>query len=130
MKRHAYGLGILGALLLGSLTSPAAEPDTEVRFKLYRGYTIVVQGSIGSLNKLNFLIDTGAVPSVLDQRIARKLRLVGKEESVSVFSGSLRALRVEVADVQLGPIRAAVHLRPRAAPSHTWQIARCVSHPA
>jgi predicted aspartyl protease len=107
VRGFAYGLGLLGTLFLGSLSLLAARPETEVRLRLYRGYAIVAEGSIGSLNKLNFLIDTGAVPSVLDQRIARKLRLVGRWESVSVFSGSLRTQRVDVPHVQLGPVGAA-----------------------
>jgi hypothetical protein len=37
----------------------------EIPFKLAQGFGIVVQGGIGPLTNLNFLVDTGAVPSVL-----------------------------------------------------------------
>ena len=107
MKRGLCGLGSVAITVLVAATAPAAEPVTEIPFKLYRGYTIVAQGRIGSMEKRNFLVDTGAVPSVLDQRVARKLRLVGREESLSVFSGNLQAQRVNVPDVQVGPIRSA-----------------------
>jgi len=67
----------------------AANDRQEITFKLYRGYTIIVQGSIGALRNCNLLIDTGAVPSVLDRRVAKKLRLVGRPDEVSVFSQSI-----------------------------------------
>jgi len=38
----------------------AADKPNEVSLKLYRGYAIVVRGSVGNLKNLNFLIDTGA----------------------------------------------------------------------
>jgi predicted aspartyl protease len=74
-------------------------------FKLYRGYTVVVRGSIGGLEKLRFLIDTGAVPSIVDRRIAHKLRLVGAKERVYVYNQNLETQGVVVPSVELGPIR-------------------------
>jgi predicted aspartyl protease len=105
MKQNLRGPGAVAVTVLIAATGLAAEH--EVPFKLYRGYTIVVQGRIGGMEKRNFLVDTGAVPSVLDERVARKLRLRGREESLSVFSGKLQAQRVDVPGVQLGPVQAA-----------------------
>jgi predicted aspartyl protease len=79
---------------------------TEVPIKLYRGYTVVVQGSIAGLRKCNLLIDTGAVPSVIDRRIANKLHLTGKSDSVSVFSRNLDAEQVVLPTVRLGLMHA------------------------
>jgi len=78
----------------------------DLTLKLYRGYTIVVRGSIGGLGKLKFLIDTGAVPSVVDRRIAHKLRLVGAKEQVYVYNQNLETQGAVVPSVELGPIRA------------------------
>jgi Aspartyl protease len=36
---------------------------------------VAVEGSIGSLEKLTFIVDTGAYPSMVDQRIATALGL-------------------------------------------------------
>ena len=83
----------------------AKEHANEVPFKLYRGYAIVARGSIGNLKNLNFLIDTGAVPSVLDRRIADKLQLTGTMEKLSVFTQKLAAERVIAHNVQLGTVR-------------------------
>jgi predicted aspartyl protease len=84
----------------------AADNPNEVPFKLYRGYAIVVRGSVGNIKNLNFLVDTGAVPSVLDQRIAQKLHLTGATEKLSVFTQKLETVRAVAPNVQLGSLRA------------------------
>ena len=98
------------AVLLASALTPvlifATDKPNEVLFKLYRGYAIVVRGSIENLKNLNFLVDTGAVPSVLDQHLAEKLHLVGTTEQVSVFTQKLGTKRAIAHNVQLGPVRA------------------------
>jgi predicted aspartyl protease len=95
---------VAGVLLPGAL--PAASRHTDIRFALYGGYTIVAQGGVGRLKNLNFIIDTGAVPSVVDQRVARKLGLAGRAEQLSVFNRNLEAQRVVLPDLALGPLRA------------------------
>jgi predicted aspartyl protease len=84
----------------------AVDNPNEISFKLYRGYAIVVRGSVGNLKNLNFLIDTGAVPSVLDQRIAQRLHLAGNKEKLSVFTQKVDTERAIAPDVQVGPVRA------------------------
>jgi predicted aspartyl protease len=105
MKGPKHGSLILASLLI-SQTLLAADGLVEVPFKLYRGYAIVVRGSVAGLAKLNFLIDTGAVPSVVDQRIAKKLKLSGTAEPLSIFSQNVQAQRVVLPDLQIGPVRA------------------------
>ena len=68
--------------LLSALTLADDSPN-KVPFKLYRGYVIVVRGTIGGLKNLNFLVDTGAVPSVVDAHIAQKLHLRGQAGRVA-----------------------------------------------
>lgn len=55
----------------------ASSAEPSIPFKLYRDYLIVVQGSLGGREALNFLIDTGVNPTVIDSRIAKKLGLTG-----------------------------------------------------
>jgi hypothetical protein len=102
--RTSGWLAVAGVLLPGAL--PAASRHTDIRFALYGGYTIVAQGGVGRLKNLNFIIDTGAVPSVVDQRVARKLGLAGRAEQLSVFNRNLEAQRVVLPDLALGPLRA------------------------
>lgn len=53
-----------------------AESASHVSMKLpvrvYGGYLVIVEGAIGNVHKLNFLVDRGACPSVVDQKIARE----------------------------------------------------------
>src|SRR5581483_7309203 len=97
---------VLLALSLAPCVVFAADNPNEVPFKLYRGYAIVVRGSVGNLKNLNFLIDTGAVPSVLDERIAQKLHLTGATERLSVFTQKVETVRAVAPNVQLGSMRA------------------------
>lgn len=81
----------------------------EVPFELYQHHLIVTKGSIGRLNNVSLLIDTGTIPSVVDERIARKLRLktesatlVAFGQQVSVQSAVLDGFRIGA--LQSGPV--------------------------
>lgn len=99
-------VAMLGVWASGSQLVVASDSAGEVPFRLYRGYAIVVRGSIGNLSNLNFLIDTGAVPTVLDRRIARKLRLAGTLGKLSVFTQKLDTEHSNAPNVQLGQLHA------------------------
>jgi hypothetical protein len=77
-----------------------------VPFKIYGQQLIVVQGSIGSLEKRNLIIDTGAYPSVIDRDIARKLSLSGHQEDLDAIDKTLSAVAVTVPFIEVGPTRA------------------------
>jgi len=80
--------------------------ETTLPFVLHKGYTLVVRGSIGKLKGLNFIIDTGAAPSVVDTRLRHRLGLEGKPDQVSVFTKTIPAERVTLPLVEVGPIHA------------------------
>jgi predicted aspartyl protease len=87
-----------------SLTARAS--CTSIPFKLYRGYLVVAQGSLGTLSRLNFLIDTGANPSAVDRRVARKLGLTGKAGRLVLYQQNVHSESVVLSNVRVGPIRA------------------------
>jgi predicted aspartyl protease len=99
-----WGVTFAGASAVGELHT--TDKLVEIHVKLYQGYIIVVQGSIGKLQKLNFVIDTGAVPSVVDSRVAQKLGLNGMSNSLSVFSRNVPTEELVVPNIELGAIRA------------------------
>ena len=61
----------VAAVLVCGQSLQSAGTITEVPFELYQRHLVVTKGSIGPLNGLNLLIDTGTIPSVVDRRIAR-----------------------------------------------------------
>ena len=105
MKARTFRLSFL--LLILSCNFPplfAAEAPDQITFKLYGGFAIVVRGAIGSQDNLNFLVDTGAVPSVVHQRLAHKLNLSGPREDISVVSQNRSVERVLLPHMRLGPL--------------------------
>lgn len=104
MRWVTWAAVVLAACHVAPQVVLAADSSNEIPFKLCRGYAIVVRGSIGTVKNLNFLVDTGAVPSVLDQRISRKLHLTGTVEKLSVFTQKLETERVLAPDVNVGPL--------------------------
>lgn len=103
MRRAIWTL----VLVLGfSTAARAREQETEVPFRLLNGYAVLVKGSLGKLKGLNFVIDTGAAPSVVDRRVARQLKLKGNGELLSVFSREVAADRVRLPKLRLGAIEA------------------------
>jgi hypothetical protein len=73
--------------------------------RVYGGYLVIVEGAIGDLHNLNFLVDTGACPSVVDQKIARDLKLPEQPERVNLWNKSVQARQVVIPSLSLGPVR-------------------------
>ena len=99
-------------LIFGVLFAPRARcadiasssiPVT-VPFELVSGFLVVVDGQVGELGGLRFVLDTGSSYTVIDQRVADKLRLPRRPGKITNFD---REVPVEWADVQelhAGPI--------------------------
>jgi hypothetical protein len=91
-----FCLGIRGGLsavvatvLLSGTSLLSVETVSEVPFELYQHHLIVAKGSIGPLNGLSLLIDTGTIPSIVDDRIARKLRVQAEPSTLVAFGQSV-----------------------------------------
>ena len=97
-----FALCVVLALVPAARGSPK-----EIPFKLVRNFAIVVQGGIGPLSNLNFMLDTGAVPSVISERVASQLGAKGNRGSLAQLPTEIEAQYVTVTDVRFGPIRAA-----------------------
>ena len=106
MSRIRIFLSVL-ALALDSASTRGADKPGELPFKLVQGFGIVVRGEIGSTKDLNFLLDTGAVPSVLGQRAAAQMGIRGPRGSLTLLDQESLAEYPTVDDVRLGWIRTA-----------------------
>lgn len=83
--------------------SPANSP-IKLPFRLCWGYLVIVEGSIGNIPKLNFLVDTGAYPSVVDQKIAHHLGLVEQAARVNLSNQSVQTRVVVLPSLLLGTV--------------------------
>src|ERR1700730_5504754 len=90
-----------------ALTAWAQGPGpTSIPIKLKDGYLVVAKGSIGSLDNLTFIVDTGTSRTLMDSRIAKQLQLTGVADKLTVFDHEVEVRLVELPDLRLGAIRA------------------------
>ena len=75
-----------------------------IPFKLQGGFLIEVEGGIGNLEGLKFILDTGATRSVVDRRIANRFSTERRQKKVFNFDSFVRVDSVEFPDVHFGPI--------------------------
>jgi predicted aspartyl protease len=82
------------------------EARTEVlKFDLYRGYLILVRGSVGGVNDLNFLVDTGTNPSIVDRRLADRLRLERQVGRVQLANTTMKSETAMLSGIELNIVR-------------------------
>jgi predicted aspartyl protease len=79
---------------------------TELPFKVSRGFLIVVEGQVGSLSKLRFILDTGTSRTVVDKRVARKLGIRGLPSRLLTMRQTFETESAIFSDVRFGPMRA------------------------
>jgi Aspartyl protease len=86
-------------------THSLASAPVKLPFHLHWGYLVIIEGSIGNVQRLHFLIDTGAYPSVVDQKIAHTLRLAEKPARVTLSNSSVQTRLVVLPSLLMGPVR-------------------------
>src|SRR5215469_10778586 len=78
----------------------------ELRFRAYRDYLVVVQGSLGGKLGRNLIIDTGTDPSVIDSRAAHELHMAGSAGKLAVHDQVVDAEQAVLPSVQIGMLQA------------------------
>ena len=99
-------------LVLGMIsTSPTRAQDVvrastslTMPFELVSGFLVVVNGQIGNLRVMRFIIDTGAASSVIDAKVADKLRLPQTAGKVMTFNRRISVEWMEIPEFRVGPI--------------------------
>jgi predicted aspartyl protease len=98
--------GVLGIALLSGAPGWSAA-NASLHFDLLERHLIVVHGSIGAMDGLKLLIDTGAIPSMVDRKVARKLGLEVQEREFIAFGQKTRAATTVLPDIRIGPLHTA-----------------------
>jgi hypothetical protein len=97
----------LGLVGLTTLTACAqGSGPNSIPIELKDGYLVLAKGSIGSLDNLTFLLDTGTSRTLIDFRIAKQLQLKGLAHKLTVFDHEVEVKLVELPDLRLGAIHA------------------------
>jgi hypothetical protein len=105
MRRgHACVSVALIASLCSLVSLQGSQPLGHLPFQLVQQHLIVSKGSIGGLQGLNLLIDTGTIPSMLDKRIAGKLRLHAEPSVLAAFGQTVQINSLALAGLRIGPI--------------------------
>ena len=86
-------------------TTRVSNHAIEIPIQLYRDYLVVVEGSIGNLEQLTFIIDTGAYPSMIDQRIATALGLRETDGKLALVNQNVQTKLATLPFVGVGPAR-------------------------
>jgi predicted aspartyl protease len=84
-----------------------AEASKVRTFELRESFLIVVDGRIGPLEHLKFILDTGASHTVVSRKIADQLALLREAGSVVNFQKKVPVEWARFPEVQVGPIVAA-----------------------
>lgn len=74
-------------------------------FRLSHGYLIVVEGEIGTLAHLKFILDTGATVTIVDSRIASKLKVSHQPTESFNFDRTLRWEEAIFPEIHFGPVK-------------------------
>jgi predicted aspartyl protease len=113
MNPWFLSLACLG-LLFPSPSEADVQPNSsgtastnELPFRLSSGYLIQVEGRVGTQTNLKFILDTGATISMVDQRIADKLKLECQPVESFNFDRNLKWESATFPEVQFGRTRAA-----------------------
>jgi predicted aspartyl protease len=104
------GLLLFFALVSGSLLNAAdVSPviSTTAPFELGSDFLVIVDGQVGELGGLKFILDTGSSRTVIDENVARRLRLPRRPGKITNFDRDIPVKWTEIGELRAGPIRAA-----------------------
>ncbi|PYY14989.1 MAG: hypothetical protein DMG60_18835 [Acidobacteria bacterium] len=105
-------MSVYSSMCLGTTSATDADdgrsspPVTEIPFQLYNDNLIVVKGSIGSITRLNLILDTGTTHTALSKLIISRLNLRGNTESLQTFTGATQTQSFVLPHIELGAISA------------------------
>jgi predicted aspartyl protease len=86
-------------------TSNPQDATTTIPFESKRDFLVVVEGTIGGLERLRLLVDTGHHQTTIDSRVARALQLTPSPAHLEAFGRRIAAGRVVVPWLKIGPLK-------------------------
>jgi hypothetical protein len=96
---------VSGSWLNAADASPVSSATAP--FALGSDFLVIVDGRVGELDGLKFILDTGSSRTVIDEDVAQRLRLRRRPGKITNFDRDIPIERAEIVELQAGPIRAA-----------------------
>jgi predicted aspartyl protease len=112
--RHLILFAGSAVLVLGMISTPhlhaqdlhKTSVSPPMPFELVSGFLVVVNGQIGNLDGLKFILDTGATHSLIDRKVADRLRLQRRAGEVMNFDRYIPVEWADIPEIRVGPMRA------------------------
>jgi len=80
--------------------------SSTIPFQLRSNFLVVVEGQVGELDGLKFILDTGATNTFIDQKLADRLRLRRHPGKITNFDREVAVDWAEIPDLRIGPYQA------------------------
>jgi len=111
--RQAMFLGVRILWMLGLLSTfpvnaqdPGKSPvQATIPFQLVSGFLVVVDGEIGGIPGLKFIVDTGASYTFIDRKVADRLKLPRRPGKTTNFDRDVPGDLAVIPDLRIGPLR-------------------------
>jgi len=106
------GLLVAALLVIVHAGSTSAGPGPSIqspgtpslRFDLRNGFLIVVDGQIGPLEHLKFILDTGSSRTIVSSKVASRLSAPRQKGTIFNFDRQVATLSLQIPPLRLGPI--------------------------
>ena len=110
---HGNILTCIKILLVGLIFAQQVHPQEVIKstpnvvmpFELVAGFLVIVDGQIGNLNGLKFILDTGATHSLIDRKVADRLGLRRDAGRVMSFDKFIPVEWSNIQGLRIGPMQ-------------------------
>jgi predicted aspartyl protease len=77
-----------------------------IHLRIYHNFLVVAEGGFSCAGeRQNFVLDTGASPSIINSRLANRLELTTRQSFTNTFGNPTASRTAIVAEIDLGPVR-------------------------
>ena len=124
--RMLLALGFGFSSFLQAQESGASAVGPSIPFELHSDFLVVVTRQVGDLHGWKFILDTVASDSVIDQKVADRLKLQRRPGKITNFTSDVPVKLAEIPNLRVGPLQARASV-PIFSSSHPTKIEICVA---
>jgi len=103
--RAALVVGFLFSSFLDAQDLDISAVRRTIPFQLVSDFLVVVNGRVGDLDGLKFILDTGASYTLIDQRVADRLKLRRSPGKITNFNREVPVEWAEIPNLRVGPLQ-------------------------